>query len=533
MTLINPTTIPNLKKYKIITKAYSGFTVRQLPLIEVLKLYIDGVIQIERVWLQRLSQSDAWTKKQSEKARSFLSRLLMSGSTSKSTFTCVNIDLLIKKIEETIKTASKEESTGKIFKDMLSNLQEMKERGCKLILLDGQNRLEHAIKPFFSSDLDFYYKSKLTGNTKSIRFIDTETNQHYEKKQFTFNSLNKDEQHFINNILVTVCFGHEGEIDEFLEDLIDDNSGEHWNEFERFSTSIKTINYLVNTGLAKGIEGKEYNNVPELKLVLDSVGKMSGAYHQEKKGYNKVLCELIQYIAVGEKIEVDYDVISDETKRDKFVSAYETLKTFFKKLATDISITAPQKGKDPVIHFASKEMLRNLYFLVEILEKGSCGAPIKMKQINMKHLLDAFKKFHTFKNSRIKNASEYTKVGDKMVPSVSTWIWAQKSVGKDEIKLRQDILLTWVKDNINSWIDKGFFLQVEKRNVDQHTKDYIKAHQTQDIYSAYGQPLDGVRDNVHVDHLLQKGVGGSDKPENLAATTSSSNLSRVKGKVSV
>ena len=153
----------------------------------------------------------------------------------------------------------------------------------------------------------------------------------------------------------------------FIEDLIDDNSGLFWNEFERFSTSIKTINYLVNTGLEKGIKGKEYNNVPELKTVLDSVGKMSGAYHQEKKGYNKVLCELVQYIAIGEKIELDYDVISDETKRDKFISAYKVLKTFFKKIATDINITAPQKGKDPVIHFASKEMLRNLYFLVFVL----------------------------------------------------------------------------------------------------------------------------------------------------------------------
>ena len=65
--------------------------------------------------------------------------------------------------------------------------------------------------------------------------------------QFTFNSLNEDEQHFINNIKVTVCFGHEGEIDEFLEDLIDDNSGESWNDFERAVTSLRTINYLVNT----------------------------------------------------------------------------------------------------------------------------------------------------------------------------------------------------------------------------------------------------------------------------------------------
>ena len=65
--------------YKIITQALSGFTVRQLPLIELLKLYIDGVIQIERVWLQRLSQKEVWTKRQSVKARSYLSRLFMSG----------------------------------------------------------------------------------------------------------------------------------------------------------------------------------------------------------------------------------------------------------------------------------------------------------------------------------------------------------------------------------------------------------------------------------------------------------------------
>ena len=80
---------------------------------------------------------------------------------------------------------------------------------------------------------------------------------------------------------------------------------------------------MVNTSLSKG-EGNE----PAFTQVLKRVGKLSGDYHLEKKGFHKIICELIQYDLNGH-LKLDYSTILDETKRDKIQTSFNNFKSFF------------------------------------------------------------------------------------------------------------------------------------------------------------------------------------------------------------
>ena len=52
--------------------------------------------------------------------------------------------------------------------------------------------------------------------------------------------------------------------------------------------------------------------------------------------------------------------------------------------------------------------------------------------------------------------------------------------------------------------------------------------QQDDPFSANDYKLDRFVDDIHIDHDVQFGRGGSNEPSNLQATTASSNQSRVK-----
>ena len=138
-------------------EATSGFTPQSIAIRKLYDKYVSKEIQTYAVWLQRLKQESKWSKNEWLKARSYLYRVFSSGKTSKSIFTVVRIELLIARLQEQLNFLSPEEIKGNIFKMMIDDLEKLQQSGCKLILLDGQNRLEYPIKRFFENKLQFYY----------------------------------------------------------------------------------------------------------------------------------------------------------------------------------------------------------------------------------------------------------------------------------------------------------------------------------------------------------------------------------------
>ena len=500
-------------------EATSGFTPKAVSIRKLYDKYVSKEIQCYAVWLQRLKQESKWSKDEWSKARSYLYRVFSSGKTSKSIFTVVRIELLIARLQEQLTFLSPEEIRGNIFKMMIDDLEKLQQGGCKLILLDGQNRLEYAIKRFFENNLQFYFSHKISKKPKSINFIIE--NEGFQKQSFKYKDLSPEEKNLIDDIKIVFAIGNEGEIDEFIEDLIDDNSGESWNDFERAITSLRTITYWVNLSLSKG-EG----NVPEFTQVLKRVGKLSGDYHFEKKGFNKILCELIQYDYIGQ-FKLDYETILDETKSDKIVASYENVKEFFKLLAKDNTFNW-SKGTTNV--FQTKEMLRNFFIIIKILNSGAVKHKVPMDKIALVNkVYKDFQKFDSFKRDRKLNKNEYVKVDNgTFTPAPNTWIWCQKDVKPEFLELRKTILTKFIEEHIDNWINTNVFKRLDRDEVTDVMKRKVILDSEKDIYSGFGETLNEYVDDISVDHLEQFGRGGSNKPENLAGTRSFSNSARVK-----
>ena len=496
----------------------SGFQTTSLTLFDLYERYKSGQIQPYSVWLQRLKQESKWSAKDWAKARSYLFRLISSGETSKSIFTVVDIKLLIERLNEQINYLSPENIKGNIFKKMIQDLENMQQGGCKFILLDGQNRLEYPIKRFFENDLQFYLTNQITKKNKSIGFV--LDGKRYSKESFHYKDLSSDEKSLIENIHVIFAVGREGEIDEFIEDLIDDNSGESWNDFERAVTSLRTINYLVNTSLSKG-EGNE----PAFTQVLKRVGKLSGDYHLEKKGFHKIICELVQYDLNGH-LKLDYSTILDETKREKIQTSFHNVKSFFRLLTKDKKFNW-SKGTANV--FATKEMLRNFFMVVEVLRSGSAGVKLNFDDIKLvKTIYDDFEKFDSDKRDRTANADEYMEAAGQLVPKPNTWIWAQKDIREEVLNIRKSNITQFVNDHIESWETGHVFKRTDRNEVTPLVRKKVILDNDEDYYSIHGQPLNPFVDDIEVDHFDQFGRGGSNDISNLIPTTSESNTARVK-----
>ena len=496
----------------------SGFQPTSIRLFDLYEKYKSGEIQPYSVWLQRLKQESKWSAKDWFKARSYLFRLISSGKNSKSIFTVVNIKLLIVRLDEQINHLSPENVKGNIFKKMIDDLEKMQQGGCKFILLDGQNRLEYPIKRFFENDLQFYLTNQITKKNKSIGFVLDD--KKYSKESFNYKDLSSDEKSLIEDIEVIFAIGREGEIDEFIDDLIDDNSGESWNDFERAVTSLRTINYLVNTSLSKG-----KGNEPAFTQVLKRVGKLSGDYHQEKKGYHKIICELIQYDLNGH-LRLDYSTILDETKRDKIQTSFNNVKSFFRLLTKDKQFNW-SKGTANV--FATKEMLRNFFMVIEVLRSGSAGIKLNFDDIKLvKTIYDDFEKFDSEKRDRNENSDEYMDAAGQLVPKPNTWIWAQKDIREEVLNIRKSNITQFVNDHIESWETGHVFKRTDRNEVTPNIRNKVILETDEDYYSIHGQPLNRFVDDIEVDHFDQFGRGGSNDISNLIPTTSESNTARVK-----
>jgi hypothetical protein len=510
---------------KLSIQPCTGYQIQTKSLSEMKDMYISKELNTYDVWLQRLKQTAKWQKDDWYKARSYLFRLFTSGSISKSIFTVVDINLLINKIEERMVCLSKENIHLNIFEQMVGDLQRLKEKGCKYILLDGQNRLEYAIKRFYQDNLEWQLLDNLTKTPKKITFIEDGSTT-YDKQSFTYQKLTSEEKNVVDDIKVIFAEGKAGEIDDFIDDLIDDNSGEHWNTFEKMITNLKTLPYLVNSSFS-GNTG----NIPEFKQILDKTGSLTGDYHIEKKGYHKILCELTQLERHG-TLMLDYEKMWDGTDHEKITKSFQNVKLFFKTLAKG-NFAQWGKSSGNKNMFPTKEMLRCFYMITQILRSGVKGYTVPLSKINhIRFIYDDYVKFDGNKRCRVKNKDEFHFEDDDptkaSTPLPGTYIWSMKDIGTDKLTARRAALVTFTENNIERWISNQWIKRLDRNELSANTKRLIRLEAFEDPFSVHNETLDPLVDNIHVDHIEQFGRGGSNDISNLQATTEASNLSRVK-----
>ena len=512
----------------------TGYNISTKSLTKIVNMYINGELDTYDVWLQRLKQQYKWEADNWDKARSYLFRLFTSGHYTKSSYTAVDIKMLIAKNEERMKSLSTDSCMTSIFQEMVEALKNKKLGGCKFILLDGQNRLEYALKLFFTNKLEWRYVDRLTQTPKKLTFVD-KNNMQYSKEGFHYKHLSSEEKDVIDDIKVIFAMGTHGEIDEYIDDLIDDNSGEHWNDFEKKITNLKTLPYLVNTALSKSTkvkgsnEKKPRDNVPSFKQVLDKVGALTGAYSIEKKGYHKIICELTQLDMTG-NILLDYEVMWDTSKHQKITSSFDNVKEFFNSIAqcSKFPLSKEVGGKNI---FATKELLRNFYMITQILKEGAKGYKVPLSKIkNLRAIYDDYMKLDNLKRDRTRSPEDFvvTAAGGAPAAKPGTYIWSMKDIRLEKLICRKSILTAFVEEHIERWVDESIIDRLDRKELTNNEKQKVILEAQEDPFAVGNNKIDPLVDDLHVDHDLQFGRGGSNDISNLQATTASSNLSRVK-----
>lgn len=497
--------------------AKTGYKIQHTTLRTLFDLYNADKIVSYQTWFQRLLQTSKWTADNYLRARSYVYRLFVSGSQSKSTFTILDIDLVLEQLKLKVSNISTKENVKyDIYKMMLKDILALKHKGAQFISLDGQNRLEYAIKSFFLSKLDWYLQNPITKEPVKITFED-DKGAKFSKERLVYNDLPEDYQKVIDNKTVILAIGNEGDIDEFIEDLIDDNSGISWNEFEMHTNKLFTACYLINNAFA--------GTNPEMVMTLQKVGKLDGNYHFEKKGHLKVVFELLNYHLTNGQLQIEYDKVFDESNRKKIIEAYEKVSTFFKTFAKQFPINLKTKQV-----FHSKEQLRNFYMIYDMLVEGDCGVSIKPRQfLKIKELFDRYNQFELSKRDHKTNSSEFELVGKQYKPKPGTFVWSQKSITRDAMKVRQATLKDWIIKNISEWQKDQLFSKDVINNVDEFTKRKLKTSKIKNPYDVFGKPLDVYQDDIHIDHIEKLSDLGSNEESNLVATSAVSNLRRTKG----
>jgi len=497
--------------------AKTGYKIQHTTLRTLFELYYSRKLVSYSTWFQRLLQKSKWTADTNLRARSYLYRLFVSGSQSKSTFTILDINLVLDQLELKISNISTDDNVKyDIYKMMYNDISKLKEKGAMFISLDGQNRLEYSILPFFLSTLDWSKKDEITKEPLKVTFK-SDDGSTISKERLIYNDLAEDYKQVIDNKTVILAIGNEGDVDEFIEDLIDDNSGITWNEFERNSNKLYTACFLVN----EAFSGKE----PEMITVMDKVGKLDGNYHVEKKGHLKIIFELMNYHLTNGQLQIEFDKMFDESNRKKIIEAFDKVTSFFRTLAKQFPINLKTNKV-----FYSKEQLRNFYMVYDMLINGDCGVVVKPQQfLKMKELFDRYNKFELDKRDHKKNKGEFELVGKQYKPKPGSFVWSQKSITRDAMKVRQSVLNSWIIENISEWQKDQLFSKNVINNVDEFTKRKLKTSKIEDPYNAFGTPLDVYQDDIHIDHINKLSDLGSNEESNLVATSAVSNLRRTKG----
>ena len=64
---------------------------------------------------------------------------------------------------------------------------------------------------------------------------------------------------------------------------------------------------------------------------------------------------------------------------------------------------------------------------------------------------------------RTANSDEYMEAAGQTVPKPNTWIWAQKDIRDEVIKLRKILIDKFVDEHIESWNNYNLFKRLDRK----------------------------------------------------------------------
>ena len=503
----------------------------------MLEYYQQGLVRSFAAIIQRIRQTKIWEKNESEKARSYIYKLLTSGKETTHIYKWIDINLVIKEYQKKVdNTPEKYETSLKLYKMVLSELIQWRDDGCRFLSSDGQNRYFFAILKFLLGELDkkHYKKTKIKKyislkwhledrdeNPLSITFEGTDK-QTETFKQLEFSNLPEDYQKVINSIKVILCIVKKGTLSDIIRDLSTDNDNISWNEFERVILEPHPVCLFIVYA---------FKAIPEFALVTSRIGGLKDKYHKDKKGWLKIVMELIQYEAFGE-MSLDLGKMTNKQNTKEIEKSSNKIKEYIRFLAKQFPINLKTNEV-----FKTKELFRNFYILIQELSKKKVKKKIGLKNIkNLKSLYKEFVLFDMDKRDKKKSKGDFEVVrilGKKTFhPRIGTYIWAQKDINKEALEVRTEkIRNEFIEPNYQRWINEGILSKKSNESpLTRSKKEKIIYSTEKDEYGFPGDEnsLDPFEDKIDVDHPEHQGSQEGTHDQRLVATTKQHDTARVK-----
>ena len=230
-------------------------------------------------FLQRLAQQLEWNRHDRRRAKAYL-RSLAKGSGLLDAFVVVPTELLLNSVKNNMEDATGEELEA--WKGVLSYVEERMSKGAKFFIIDGQNRLNESIIPFFNSEMPFASDSALV-------FLGDE-GERVNVAGKKFGDLDEGIKEYLREIKIPFVTATAGDIEQFSNALIWKNEGIAWDDWQKkllekwytkFRRQISSI--------ASKDEGDYFSR--------EALSRISGAkFAYDVNGYDLIVAQLLVWM---------------------------------------------------------------------------------------------------------------------------------------------------------------------------------------------------------------------------------------------
>jgi len=494
------------EKTAVTVQDSTRFRLEPLTLKQLKKMGSPGVTGVEPQidsasgFLQRLAQKEEWRRNEYARAKEYI-HSLVKGSSVLDNFVLVPANLILESAKLNYDSTVEEEKEA--WNGVLEYIEERISKGTEYFIIDGQNRLNESIIPFFENKLPF--------DNRTLTFIEKDgtTKVHCPGKKFKH--LSKDIQSYIEDIKVPLVVASSGDIAAFSKTLIWKNDGVAWDDWQKLIMDTWFTKFRMQID---SIASKDKGHAPSRNTLNLISGKK---YAYDVNGHDRLVAEFLIWMKKG------FIPKSMEDFKEWFSGKFTVTQAdidLLKRYLKDFSKKYPPKPQ------ISNTVLRNYVMLRYVLDnpKKFRTDGINVPSWRIEKPVDFVSYYKVITADLSKNPENYGELSGYTPGPAGTrnktpgsYAWSNSENGKGFLKSRMEILLRVLtgerKENIKckktfeELRDGGVIIEIDDTPMPSVEESWMNDHNDADGNIIPISQLDsGTFDRGH---KIAKSKGGS------------------------
>ena len=419
-------------------------------------------------FLQRLAQKIEWQQKENARGKAYIHSLI-KGSSSLDSFVIVPAELIKLSAEQNHESAVEEARNA--WGVVLQYIKDVMSEGTEFFIIDGQNRLNESLVPFFNNKIPF--------NNDPLSFENSNGKTVHCAGKY-FKDLPEEIQTYIKNIKVPLVRATSGDIISFSNAIIWKNEGIAWNDWQKMIMRMWYTKFRRQTSSITSIDEGDAPSRKALNLVK------SDKYCYDKNGHDRLVAEFLVWMdrEVPPSGSLDSFLPYFEGRH----SVSETDVKFLKRYLKDFGLNYRN------IKVSNTEM-RNYVMLRYVLDHPKQFQKLTVPSWKIKKAIDFTKKYQMLTKALMSNSQDYGELAPYQIGhNQDGSTFKTKTPGsynafnsqndKEMLTGRLEILfrvMSGETDNkksnefFNSLIDEGIIIEVDSQKVPEFFSVYDKS----------------------------------------------------------